>query len=529
MKGCGFMRLKALLVDDEINILRNLQQVLPWEAYDVEIVGFAKNGVQALEMVHEHSPHIIFCDIRMPIMDGIEFLQHLRVENEEIEVIMLTGYQEFEYARSVLQYRVLDYILKPIDYDALERLFIKVITTIRAQLTQNEQQDKEKELVKDIAYEKVLLDLIYGFYNEADIEKWDATFGLSQHRYMLLLLESLQDHVKLANIEEICVLMTEFTHTQLASEVVCYMIQVETGTWGIVLASDIVNVEEKQITAIMQFCYDELSRLGVQQCMIGMFESLIGATQLHQTWKMLGKEISFAEVPCTLVNEKNLLQTGDVQSVWLPTEDLVSAIKHLDRKLANQCLEEMVRELKLLSEESLQKVEMLVNSMIVYIIKELRRYDAISLQYEKDIWCQLKRSIKVKEIIELIYSTVDEAFMQHPYKRPQVSIHVAAEYIESHLSNDLAAEEVANYLNISLSYFSTLFKQHYGVTFIEYVTGVRIERAKSMLTMTKKSISDIAKSVGYNERRYFNKVFQKREGMLPSEYREQTNIRNEVS
>jgi len=518
------MRVKALLVDDEINILRNLQMVLPWEQYDVDIVGFAKNGVQALEIVHEHNPHLIFCDIRMPIMDGIEFLQNLRAFDDETEVIMLTGYQEFEYARSVLRYGVIDYILKPIDYDALQQLFVNVITKIRQSVLQNQQHDMERDKVKDIAYEKVLLDLINGFYDGSHLQEWSSRFRLEEQQFVLMVLECKQHSTNVTYIDDLCEQISNYMRDNYNYDGTCYMIQVEVGSWGLILAGDLEGLEEHQTTELMKFCYEKLVMLGENNYVIGTFENAIAAKQIHQTWQMISKEISFANQPCIMVREAKPMLCGNVQAVWKPTEKLVSAIKHWERDLANQCLEEMIRQLKLLSEESLQQVEKLANSMTVYIIKELRRYDAISLQYEKEIWSQLKETRKVKELIGLINKMVVEAFQQHQYKRPQVSIHVAAEYIESHLSSDLAAEEVANHLSISLSYFSTLFKQYYGVTFIEYVTNARVERAKSMLTMTKKSIADIAKTVGYNERRYFNKVFQKRVGILPSEYREQKTI-----
>lgn len=515
------MRLKALLIDDEINILRNLQIILPWEQYDVEIVGFAKNGVQALEMVREHNPHLIFCDIRMPVMDGIEFLQSLRTFNEETEVIMLTGYQEFEYARSVLRYGVIDYILKPIDYDALQELFVKVITKIRQSVLQHQQDDMEQGKVKDIAYEKVLLDLINGFYDGSHLQDWSNRFRLEEQQFVLMVLECKQHSASFTPIDDLCDQISIHIKETYQYDVICYMFQVEVGFWGLIVVGDLEGLEEHQTTELMKYCYEKLDMFGENNYVIGTFENVIEAKQIHQTWQMIIKEISFANQPCIMVREAKPMLSGNVQAVWKPTEKLVSAIKHWERDLANQCLEEMIRQLKLLSEESLQQVEKLANSITVYIIKELRRYDAISLEYEKEIWSQLKETRKVKELIGLINKMVEEAFGQHQYKRPQVSIHVAAEYIESHLSSDLAAEEVAKHLSISLSYFSTLFKQFYGVTFIEYVTNARVERAKSMLTMTKKSIADIAKTVGYNERRYFNKVFQKRVGVLPSEYREQ--------
>ena len=111
------MNIKALLVDDEVNILKNLTIVIPWDEIQVELVGTARNGVEALEMVKEHNPDLILSDIRMPVMDGLEFIRELRKLGNTSEVLMLTGYQEFEYARVALQNRVRDYILKPINYD----------------------------------------------------------------------------------------------------------------------------------------------------------------------------------------------------------------------------------------------------------------------------------------------------------------------------------------------------------------------------------------------------------------------------
>ncbi|MNC36628.1 HTH-type transcriptional regulator YesS [compost metagenome] len=100
-------------------------------------------------------------------------------------------------------------------------------------------------------------------------------------------------------------------------------------------------------------------------------------------------------------------------------------------------------------------------------------------------------------------------------------MHAAKDYIHRNLSRDMGGDEVAGALGISASYFSLLFKQRYGVTFVEYVTSERVELAKSLLVLTDKSVTEISRAVGYSERRYFNKVFQKLTGELPSEYREE--------
>jgi two-component system response regulator YesN len=126
------MNLKVLLVDDEINIIKNLQQVIPWEQMGIEVIGLAKNGVEALDYITEDCPDILFTDIRMPMMDGITLLKHVRQMNTKCEILMLTGYQDFEYARSAIQYRAREYILKPINYEALEEIVQQLALEIRS-------------------------------------------------------------------------------------------------------------------------------------------------------------------------------------------------------------------------------------------------------------------------------------------------------------------------------------------------------------------------------------------------------------
>jgi two-component system response regulator YesN len=246
-------KLKALLVDDETKIIQNLQIVISWQKLGIDVVGHAGNGLQALSAVKAYDPDIILCDIRMPVMDGIAFLRELRAYGSKAKVIMLTGYQEFEYARSVIKYQVREYFLKPIDYDELESLLSDIAREVR----------------------------------------------------------------------------------------------------------------------------------------------LSGAN----------------------------------------TDPLFSP--ETDGKRTSQ---------------------MLMTS--------------------------------------------------------------AKDYIERKLSSDLGIDEIADYVNISPSYFTILFKQCYGKTFLEYVTSRRLEIAKSFLLNSDRSITQIGKMVGYMDRRYFTKVFQKHTGMIPSEFRE---------
>jgi len=513
------VRLKAILIDDEINIIRNLQQVLPWDDQQVDIVGTAKNGVQALELVQAHHPQLIFCDIRMPVMDGIEFLQELRSIDQEAEVIMLTGYQEFEYARSVLRFHVMDYVLKPIDYDALEQLFVKAVQHIRDKLQQTQLVHETQHRMKDIAFEKVLLDYIRGFQRQGRHDANEA-FELQHMKFVLFVLESavieqatskgLSDHLPECMLEGL---------EEQFGEIEACLLHVADRFWAVVLAGDMQQINDMQLELMMRRIGGALA--DKTELTVAAYERIIGAEELHTVWNTICKELSFAQQPYLIVREVESVRLSNEQQVWQCADRCIAAIKHLDHTAARNSLLQLDQLLRMRSTQSLQQIEMLINSIIVYMLRELRRYGAVSTTVEKEVWQQLNVTCNLKELTLLIPMMVEEAFSEHSNKRPQVSIHVAKDYIESHLSEDIAAEEVAQYLNISVSYFSTIFKQQYGMTFIDFVTQTRIDRAKSLLSITKKSISDVAKAVGYTERRYFNKVFQKRVGMLPSEYREQ--------
>lgn len=142
----GIQRLKGLLVDDEQPILNNLSRVLPWEEMNIEIVKLARNGAEALAAVEASRPHLILSDIRMPVMDGLEMLRHIRERGHACEVLLLTGYHEFEYARSALRYGVKDYISKPINYEELQRIVGRLADEIRSRYLSEEPSPPAQEM-----------------------------------------------------------------------------------------------------------------------------------------------------------------------------------------------------------------------------------------------------------------------------------------------------------------------------------------------------------------------------------------------
>lgn len=156
------MRLNVMLVDDEIHILKNLNMVIPWEMLDMQVVSLAQNGAEAWAAFQEHRPDLILSDIRMPIMDGVSLVKEIRDAGEACEVIMLTGFTDFEYTRSAIRYGVKDYIVKPINYQELHEVIERVGGEIRQRKQARLLEEKVWREFTELAKQKYLFDALMG-------------------------------------------------------------------------------------------------------------------------------------------------------------------------------------------------------------------------------------------------------------------------------------------------------------------------------------------------------------------------------
>lgn len=531
------MRLKALLVDDEVHILNNLSKVLPWEDLGFEIVGLAKNGVDALEAAITHQPDLILSDIRMPVMDGLTLIQKVREEGLTGEILLLTGYQEFEYARTAIRYGVRDYICKPINYYELEDTVRKLAKQI---IEKKKQKNKEQLLnrMANLANENNLLHSLLGQETAKEDILWqDEEESDHPHSYAVLLLDmdgyahesiswpfperkAWNLDIKQKLKELFLPLLRDFT-----------VLQVREGEWCVVYDT-VINPQLTQ---------DELSLV---------YESLqtLVADKLHMHIRMCLEQepLTLAEMSAVYQRMQQILILDppqgwftDVQSVTsdllkpIPGEDLGAVdaqwhwIEQFGSGLRNgnyEAMTQMIGELKAyvgrLNETSVGRSEKLLYYLLIHLLREMREMQMLPGEQEEAVWLRLQESLSVKELISLIVSMI-ERFKDSlsTKKSSEVLMMSAQNFIQQNLGADFGIEEISDFLGISCSYFCLLFKNHFGETFVEYLTRQRIETAKFMLSGSEKSITQIGAEVGYQERRYFTKVFQKYTGMTPSEYR----------
>ncbi|GAA0135713.1 response regulator [Paenibacillus sp. YSY-4.3] len=525
------MDIKALLIDDEPLILNHLKNALPWNELQIELVGTARNGVKGLELVVEFEPDIILCDIRMPLMDGLEFLREIRRLGYKTEVIMLTGYQEFEYARLALQHGVKDYILKPINYTELESAIGKLANEVRSRRSERRSAERQLQRMIGLAHEKMMFDVLMGF--AADVPRyWGAEEEQGSELLYALFLVDLDDYAqRTVSWTEQERKLWNFAVRNVLQEAIpgqephYIAVQMRQGEWCVLLQFERTHYAAS--SSQMQEWAREIQRAVKDHIKLTVSlaweQGPLEIGVLSQTYTKLQRGLMLqASHEQLLPLTEDALARDAAVSEWQLVEEITSGLKMYDKSKVEQGLEQLKASLPHISEHSALGIEKFLQYSIIHLLREMRELDFMNSREEGEIWRHLQHSQNVKDLLNVISELESHIRELEINKKSSELLMISAgEYIQRNLSTDIGVDDIANHLNISSSYFSHLFKNHYGETFVEHLRKQRMELAKTMLRLTSRSVTEIGVLVGYSDRRYFSKVFQRYTGVTPTEYREQ--------
>jgi Response regulator containing CheY-like receiver domain and AraC-type DNA-binding domain len=525
---------KVLLVDDEPHITRNLEKVIPWEMLGLTVGGTAKNGMEALELLESEAFDLVLCDIRMPVMDGLELVRHIREKGTESDIIMLSGYQDFAYTRAAIQYGVKDYVLKPIPYDELTGVIARVMANQRQKKKQQSEEQQKIGRMIDLASEKVLYDILMD-YTEVTSGNWLFN-GEEQEldkKYVLIVLdldvssERTKDwrewsdkERKLWNFAVCNVLRERLQQNGLHHAV----IQIRDGEWCVLIECENTQPYNlKQITLWTELLLTAVKSHVKLSLYAGIYRDYADIKALSQAYKMVQQGMQL-----TPVQEQISVYPNDCggasredQAFWDTSEKLIGAVKRGDTAVVDEELKHLTTQLQMMNETSLGRFKPMLHFFVLNLMRETKEMGIFSREQEDLLWLKLDRRFGIKDLLSVILQVTKAVAEKSTDKKKQSerSMAEAKAFLGRNLYRDLSVEEAATHVGLSTSYFSLLFKQTYNETFIEYVTRERMEKAKSLLADTMKSIAQIAKEVGYAERRYFTKVFMKYTGENPTDYR----------
>lgn len=541
---------KVYLVEDEIIIRQSIKNSINWEKEGYEFVGDASDGELALPVILKEKPDILITDIRMPFMDGLELSRMVKAELPDIKIVILSGYDDFEYAKQAIKIGVAEYLLKPVSSAVLLEHLSEIAEKVRDEredlalkkVYYQEMQENE-ELIKM----KFLGELISGKLSLADAMEKGKRFhmNLSGPFYRIILFKFIQeDRVKAGQSEDLARAYAAVgNYVDGLKDAFRFQRGVE--GWAFLLTSveeDMEAQTERFIEGLKEVIapFEALTWFG------GIGSEAARLRELRYSFREADKAFAgrFVQEPNQIISVEQL------NYEQLDNEfdaNIFGEINQFDqiitRFLSSGSLEEVESFVGALFTEisedhfrSLmirQYIIMNIYATVLTFCKKLRKDAGVdgeaagqmeSLRENEEI---LKRAVSTAESVDDIKAYIGTLLDHAIELRNTVSgrrysdiIQTAKKRIEQdYMSEDISLNSVAAEVCMSPSYFSSVFSKEMGKTFIEYLTEVRMEKAKQYLACSSMKTSEISYEVGYKDPHYFSYIFKKTQGCTPKEYR----------
>lgn len=487
--------MKVLIVDDDYIIIKGLEKLIDWDKLNMEIFAVANDGQEALSILEKTPVDIVITDVNMPQLSGIDFVKKAREVQMDFQLIIISGYQNFDYAKSGMDLGAVNYLLKPIDKVELERTLEEVAARIVALNHENElinmnykvnlrnwlnQSGLSMESVSRL--ELLRDDYIFFVVDIGSVEanKQAEVVNRIQSSYDYILIHRIDQFLLLLTLEEqqkadVEAILPDSSHIELIDnasslvEVKRIYQQLQNSLLNYKFYYYDNNKEKMSLQSIVDF----LSESYVQTFSQDMIEEL--SSQIQKIYKAI--------------------DTNQIQDTFMLFEEFISMIRHNKVPVA--------------------EVIQYFQSIVIYYstknqVDDLELYEVIH-QLADDTSFQEKISI-VRKIIAAARTTQRE-------KVYSPAVQDILSHVEDSYDEDISLKQLSEDLHINVMYLGQLFKKEVGMSLSKYLNNYRIEQAKKLLTETNLAVAEIGFKVGYQNQAYFYRVFKSSENKSPKEYR----------
>lgn len=532
-------KIKVFLVEDEVIIRSGVKKSINWEQEGYEFVGEASDGELAYPMILKEKPDILITDIRMPFMDGLELSRLVKKELPDIKILILSGYDEFEYAKKAIKIGVTEYLLKPISAAKLTEVLNAVAETIRqeneeknlletyfAEMRENTERDKMR------LFEKLLMgDLSMGEILEAG-ERFGMNLGASCYKIVLFkILANLENHVYAEQMVDAC------SSVEQAASMMegVYVFQRGVEGWAFLLTAQ----DEKSMEESAKILYQNLKQAMKNYTQLEYFGGIGSAVPRIRSLKQSFREADrafaarFVEEANQIISQKKFEKSQMEEGLKMQGVVQIGKSREMLQKFLSNGTREEVKAfsdayISRIEEENIRSTmvrQYVVIDVCIVILSFCERISSANrLQEEAEELQKMMQKIhSLSEIKKYVVRLLNEAIELRDAesgRRYSDLIAAAKKEIENHyMTEEISLNTVAISVGMSPSYFSSIFSKEAGKTFVEYLTEVRIEKAKEFLMCSSMKTSEIGYEVGYKDPHYFSYIFKKVQGCSPKEYR----------
>ncbi|MFC4403019.1 response regulator transcription factor [Gracilibacillus xinjiangensis] len=497
---------KLLIVDDELLIRQGIINYVDWEKEGYQIIGEASNGKEALAMIEQTKPHIIITDIVMPEMDGIELVKTVKEIYPDIEIIVLSSFEDFHYVKSTFQSGVADYILKP-KLNAAELLS----TLSRVTVKRVDPKTLEKQCVSE---EDMLKKYLQGYQSTRNLEKLKGIFPYSQSNFIEFIWDE-----KISTSASFQQLLEKYR--KQFDKFVYYNIPCNS-TGQLYLYNyprDTINLLKKNVNQLVK----EMDP-NVRVIFSPPFHSIEEMKQIFEEEHQKLKQISFYFPDQSLLMYDELPEIKQKQTQF-DLNQFIFLFKHKQFEDAFNYLNEHIHSLSKQYNTDVFEFKSWLENIIfnITVLLNNMKYETEELDSQKyQFFSEINDAFHIKDALTSFYNfltKVEELVLSTDGQSPK--IHQLLNYIEENYNEHLTLTTLANHFHFNPSYLSSYFRTHHKTGFIDYLNNVRINKAREMLETSSMAISTISEMVGYSDPSYFNRVFKKMIGKSPSNYRKE--------
>lgn len=541
--------LKIFLAEDEVVVRETIKRMIPWEELGFELVGEAADGEMALPLLLRQQPDLLITDIKMPFMDGLTLARLAKKEIPGLKVVILSGYDDFNYAKQAIGIGVEDYLLKPITKNALIERLSEIRSRYEHEKTQKEYYEKFQREMQ--AYEKnssrdFFEALVGGSMDMMEVYKRAEKLGLDivAEAYNVLIFTMNCDEDFSGQRDEYSsweAESLELLENFFAGHSSAMLFRSNIFSYGVLLKGQRETIEENT-----RVCVDEIRKIlsrqdGRREWFLAVGQSVERLSQIQKSYHTASRAFSQR-----YLYDENILYYDEMETMEHPggqaeTEDN-AYLQKVDVNALNPAILQ-----KFLSNGLQEETENFVKDYFYAIGQEpmeslvFRNYVILNVRFSvisfiKGLGCDTNEmeSADTEEVLAESGKNMESAIAyakkmisqaieirdQNSGNKNRSILKTAVDFIDSHyMEEDISLNTVANVANVSSNHFSALFSQNMGQTFIEYLTTLRMNKAKELLRCTGMRSSEIAGEIGYKDAHYFSYLFKKTQGMTPSDYR----------
>ena len=541
--------LKIFLAEDEVVVRETIKRMIPWEELGFELVGEAADGEMALPLLLRQQPDLLITDIKMPFMDGLTLARLAKKEIPGLKVVILSGYDDFNYAKQAIGIGVEDYLLKPITKNALIERLSEIRSRYEHEKTQKEYYEKFQREMQ--AYEKnssrdFFEALVGGSMDMMEVYKRAEKLGLDivAEAYNVLIFTMYCDEDFSGQRDEYSsweAESLELLENFFAGHSSAMLFRSNIFSYGVLLKGQRETIEENT-----RACVDEIRKIlsrqdGRREWFLAVGQSVERLSQIQKSYHTASRAFSQR-----YLYDENILYYDEMETMEHPggqaeTEDN-AYLQKVDVNALNPAILQ-----KFLSNGLQEETENFVKDYFYAIGQEpmeslvFRNYVILNVRFSvisfiKGLGCDTNEmeSADTEEVLAESGKNMESAIAyakkmisqaieirdQNSGNKNRSILKTAVDFIDSHyMDEEISLNTVANVANVSSNHFSALFSQNMGQTFIEYLTSLRMNKAKELLRCTGMRSSEIAGEIGYKDAHYFSYLFKKTQGMTPSDYR----------